>query len=308
MTQINLTWDQVRERVQNADASLFQGRSILAISRGGIIPSHMAVGFHGPIKQLKVIDPFTDISEFKNEKITLVDDIYDTGATMEYFKKQLKDVKVFTVIDRKVDSCTLTNSPTWYIFPWETSKDTVGGVEQAIMSIFRSIGENTNRVGLQDTPKRVAKMFKESFRGYDDKQVPRVTTFPNGQDGIKYDQIITDSGYFYSHCEHHMVPFFGTYYFGYIPNKKIIGLSKVARVVDHFSAKLQVQERLGHEIVEYISNLINPEGVILQLKARHLCKEMRGAKKVNGEMTTSIVRGVFKKDLGAREEFYHLIK
>ena len=113
----------------------------------------------------------------------------------------------------------------------------------------------------------------------------KITSFSNKQDGVKYNSMICDTGYFFSHCEHHCVPFFGSYYFAYIPNEKIIGLSKIARIVDYFSAKLQIQERLVKEIVDYIEKEIKPNGIILIMKARHLCKEMRGVKKINSEMT-----------------------
>lgn len=169
--------------------------------------------------------------------------------------------------------------------------------------ILRSIGENPNREGLIDTPTRVVKMWKEIFRGYDENQKPKLAIFPNNGDGIHYDQMITDTGTFFSHCEHHMVPFFGNYYFAYVPGKKILGLSKVARVVDHFSAKLQIQERLVKEIVDYIEKELEPEGIALVMKGRHLCKEMRGVKKVGGEITTTDVRGCFRTNPETRAEF-----
>lgn len=180
--------------------------------------------------------------------------------------------------------------------------------QEIVKSILESIGENPEREGLKDTPQRVIKMWKEIFRGYDESQKPKLAIFPNNEDGISYDQMIVDTGYFYSQCEHHMVPFFGEYYFAYIPNKKILGLSKVARVVDYFSAKLQIQERLVKEIVDYLEYELQPKGIALVMKGRHLCKEMRGAKKVNGNMVTSDVRGVFKDDSTARIEFLSLIK
>ena len=177
-----------------------------------------------------------------------------------------------------------------------------------ITSILRLIGEDPMREGLIDTPTRIVKMYKEIFRGYDPNQKPLITTFPNGVDGVIYDQIITDQGYFFSTCEHHGISFFGEYAFGYIPDEKVLGLSKVARVIDYYSAKLQIQERLGKEIIDNIERVVKPKGLILQLKARHLCKEMRGVKKYKGVMTTSIVRGIFDKDISARQEFFELIK
>jgi len=180
--------------------------------------------------------------------------------------------------------------------------------------ILKLIGENPEREGLKDTPKRIVKMYEEIFSGYDINQKPKITTFNNGQDGIIYDQMITDTGTFYSQCEHHGVPFFGEYYFGYIPSEKgkILGLSKVARIVDFHSAKLQIQERLVKDIVDDLWNelckdSVEPLGMGLIMKGKHLCKSMRGAKK-EGWMTTSIMKGCFKKELNPREEFLKLIK
>ena len=173
-------------------------------------------------------------------------------------------------------------------------------------ALLCQIGEDNSRTGLKDTPKRVAKMYLEIFRGYSEDP-PKVTTFPNGEDGLKVDQMITDTGYFYSHCEHHMVPFFGEYYFGYIPNKKILGLSKISRIVDHFSAKLQIQERLNRDVVDYLHDILEPQGIIFVTKARHLCKEMRGTKKYNSPATCSEIRGEFEEP-EVRMEFFELIK
>jgi GTP cyclohydrolase I len=171
------------------------------------------------------------------------------------------------------------------------------------------IGEDPEREGLIDTPKRVVKMWKEIFRGYDPKQRPNVSIFKNGTDGITYDQMIIDTGDFYSHCEHHMVPFFGRYWFGYIPDKKggIIGLSKVARLVDYHAAKLQIQERLVHDIVEDIWNTLSEEhtrpiGMGLVMEGEHLCKTMRGARK-KGRMTTIKLKGAFFDNATAKAEF-----
>jgi GTP cyclohydrolase I len=175
-----------------------------------------------------------------------------------------------------------------------------------VKSMLSAIGDNPDREGLKDTPSRVVKMWEELYRGYDKDQKPKVTVFDNKNDGLSYDQMITDTGYFFSQCEHHMVPFFGQYYFSYVPNEKIIGLSKVARIVDYYSAKLQVQERLVKEIVDELEQHLKPKGIALILKGRHLCKEMRGIKKINGFMTTSDLRGVFKDEPETRAEFLSL--
>lgn len=180
-------------------------------------------------------------------------------------------------------------------------------VEALVQQMLASIGDTPSRTGLIDTPTRVRKMWKEMYYGYDKSRAPKITVFPNNEDGMSYDQMIFDSGYFFSSCEHHMVPFFGQYYFAYIPNKDILGLSKVARVVDYCSAKLQVQERLTKEIADTLEGPLNPLGIAVVIKGRHLCKEMRGVKKINGQMITSDLRGVFRDKLEVREEFMRFI-
>ena len=181
--------------------------------------------------------------------------------------------------------------------------------EDLVRSILSIIGDNPVREGLVDTPKRVVRMWKEIFRGYDPERKPIISIFENGKDGIVYDQMIIDTGDFYSHCEHHMVPFFGKYWFGYIPDPKgaIIGLSKVARVVDYHAAKLQIQERLIHDVVEDLwdtlsAHHVRPIGMGMIMEAEHLCKTMRGVKK-KGTMTTTKFKGAFLDNAMVRTEF-----
>lgn len=186
-------------------------------------------------------------------------------------------------------------------------------IEEHIRCILSLIGEDPDREGLKGTPDRIARMFDEIFRGYDKKQKPRITTFENGKDGITYDNMIIDEGDFYSICEHHMMPFFGRYWFAYIPNPKgrILGISKIGRVVDYCAAKLQIQERLVREIVDMLSDALSsdypPLGIALVMEGEHLCKSMRGAKK-KGKMKSSYLVGAFKKDSQLRNEFLSLIK
>jgi GTP cyclohydrolase I len=179
--------------------------------------------------------------------------------------------------------------------------------EKCVRELINLMGDTPTREGLLETPKRVAKMYTEIFRGYDPLQKPVITLFPNNKDGISYGGMVFDKGYFFSHCEHHIVPFFGTYYYGYIPDQNIIGLSKISRVVDYFAAKLQVQERLTKEVMDYIEDIAKPKGSALVLEARHLCKEMRGAKKINSQMITSDVRGVFMQP-ETRSEFMNFVQ
>lgn len=184
---------------------------------------------------------------------------------------------------------------------------TAQNIESAIRTLIASIGENPDREGLIDTPHRIAKMYGEIFRGYDPQQKPKITTFYNDMQST---DIIFDTGNYYSMCEHHILPFFGRYYFAYIPDKngKILGISKVARVVGYCSARLQLQERLAQDIVKMLGDALGKyEGMAIVMKGQHLCKTMRGVKN-NGEMTTAYLSGVFKADMQARAEFYKLIE
>lgn len=185
-------------------------------------------------------------------------------------------------------------------------------IENCIQELLDLIGDDNRRNGLAGTPDRVARMYQEIFRGYDENEKPKITTFQNGEDGIVYDNMVIDIGTFYSVCEHHMMPFFGKYYFAYIPSKngKILGISKIGRVVDYCSAKLQIQERLTHEIVAMLSQALGTEnpplGLALVMKGKHLCKTMRGEKK-DGEMISSYMTGEFKSNSSLRAEFMSLL-
>lgn len=182
-------------------------------------------------------------------------------------------------------------------------------MEAAIRFLLTSIGEDPSRPGLVGTPDRIVRMWREIFRGYDPAQHPKVTTFDNGVDGLTYDNMVVDTGNFYSMCEHHMMPFFGKYVFAYIPNPKgkILGLSKIGRVVDYYSARLQVQERLVADIVEDIAGVLGkdypPLGIALMMQGEHLCKTMRGVKKP-GLMSACRLEGIFKENSAARAEFF----
>ncbi|MCQ2058922.1 MAG: GTP cyclohydrolase I [Bacteroidaceae bacterium] len=184
--------------------------------------------------------------------------------------------------------------------------------KQNIRELLEYIGENPDREGLKETPDRILRMCAEIFRGYKASEKPTITTFPNGQDGIIYDNMVVDNGTFYSTCEHHCRTFFGEYWFAYIPNPKgrILGLSKIGRAVDYCAARLQVQERLVHDVVEMLTQALGPEnpplGMALMMRARHMCKEGRGARK-SGVMTATYLTGAFRNNAQTRNEFMSYI-
>lgn len=179
--------------------------------------------------------------------------------------------------------------------------------EKAIKTLLSYIGENPDREGLKGTPDRIIRMWDEIFRGYDKDKIPRITTFPNEE---KETDIVFDSGDYYSMCEHHILPFFGKYYFAYIPSPdgRILGISKIARVIGYCAARLQLQERLATDIIKMLDAALNGKvlGFAIVMRGQHLCKSMRGVRN-KGKMTVSHFTGVFKDDPDKRNEFYKLI-
>lgn len=180
-------------------------------------------------------------------------------------------------------------------------------IEGALRTLIRAIGEDPDRDGLKGTPDRIMRMWKEIFRGYDETQKPKITTFPN-EDGIS--DLVFDTGEYYSMCEHHILPFFGRYYFAYIPNPKgrILGISKVARVVGYCAARLQLQERLARDIVQMLSEALGGDalGFAIVMRGKHLCKSMRGVRN-DGNMSVAHFTGLFDKNPALKTEFYKLI-
>jgi len=178
--------------------------------------------------------------------------------------------------------------------------------EGLIRDLLKSIGEDTSREGLLETPSRVAKAYDFLMKGYDEdiKEVLNEAIFKE-----KYSEmVIVKDIDFFSMCEHHMLPFFGKAYVAYIPRGRILGLSKVPRIVEVFSRRLQVQERLTQQIAETLFNAVKPEGVGVVVEARHMCMMMRGVEKQNSVATTSAMLGVFRDDMRTRQEFLHLIE
>lgn len=174
-------------------------------------------------------------------------------------------------------------------------------IEQAVLQILRAVGENPEREGLVMTPRRVARMFTELLGGYtmDPQAIVNGALF-----NVKYDEmVIVRDIEFYSLCEHHMLPFMGRAHVAYIPNGKVLGLSKIPRIVDMYARRLQVQERMTRQIADFLRDLLQPQGVAVVVEAMHLCSMMRGVKKHDARMTTSAMHGAFRANLATRQEF-----
>ena len=178
-------------------------------------------------------------------------------------------------------------------------------IEQGVRMILEGVGEDPEREGLRDTPLRVAKMYEEIFAGLnEDAAVHLSRTFESANSDIIVEKDIT----FYSTCEHHLMPFFGRAAIGYIPNGKVVGISKLARTVEVFARRPQIQEQLTVQIADAIMENLDTKGVIVAIEAEHTCMTMRGVKKPGTKTFTLVSRGIFETDTDLRNLFLNMIK
>jgi len=174
-------------------------------------------------------------------------------------------------------------------------------IQKAVSSILQAVGENPEREGLKRTPERVARMYAELLSGY---KADPIAVVNDAIFDVKYDEmVIVRDVEFYSLCEHHILPFMGRVHVAYIPDGKVIGVSKIPRIVEIFARRLQVQERMTRQIADLIRDLLHPQGVGVVVEALHLCMMMRGVQKHNARMTTSAMHGAFRSNLATRQEF-----
>lgn len=233
------------------------------------------------------------------EACLIIDDLVDSGATRDRMLARSPKAKFVTLcqflnVDLKRD---------WVVFPWENG-DTDASADDIVTRLLQYVGEDPHREGLLETPQRVLRAWGEWTRGYTKDLDALFKTFEDGGEG--YDEMVMVKDLpFYSHCEHHLAPFFGTATIAYLPNKRIVGLSKLGRVLDAFSKRLQVQERLTTQLADTIAGRLDARGVGVLLKARHLCMESRGLAQQGHTTTTSALRGCFR-DGKCRDEFLSL--
>ncbi len=177
--------------------------------------------------------------------------------------------------------------------------------EQAISKVLELLGEDPKREGLLKTPSRVAKALKFLTEGYDQdpEEILGEALFTTSND----EMVLVRDIEFYSMCEHHMLPIIGRAHVAYIPDGKVVGLSKIPRIVNVYARRLQIQEQMTEQIADAILNTIKPKGVAVVVHARHMCMEMRGVQKINSTTVSSALRGLFKSDERTRSEFYNLI-
>jgi len=227
----------------------------------------------------------------------IIDDIVDSGATMDrHSEHDLPFLALFTPAN-KPDG--------WLVFPWE-QKDGESGAEDIPIRLLQYLGEDPTRGGLKETPKRFLKAWDHYSSGYDQKPEDILKVFEDGAES--YDEMVLVKDIpVYSHCEHHLAPFFGVAHVGYIPDGRIVGLSKLSRLVDIYARRLQVQERLTSQIANALEEHLKPLGVAVVVECRHLCMESRGIQRQGSATVTSAMRGAMREAHEARAEFLTLL-
>ena len=178
-------------------------------------------------------------------------------------------------------------------------------VREAVKMLLEGIGEDVNREGLQETPERIARMYDEILSGMDENagtHLTKVFTVNHNEMVLEKDIV------FYSTCEHHLMPFYGKAHVAYIPNGKVAGLSKLARTVEVYARRLQIQEQMTGQIADAVMKYLQPQGAMVMLEAEHMCMTMRGVKKPGSKTVTIATRGVFEKDLTLQNQFFKMLE
>jgi len=270
-----------------------EDRKIFGIPRGGVhiayLMAEMRLG--------------TVVHELKNADV-IVDDIVDSGKTKSQFvlksiNEAGRELPFYAPYDKTKDD----KNAGWIVFPWEC--DEAGSIEHNVTRILQFLGEDVNREGLLDTPKRVVKSWGKLFEGYSIDPKEMITAF---KDGRCDEMVLLKDIEFYSTCEHHMQPFIGKAHIAYLPGEKVLGVSKLARLLDVFARRLQIQERIGQQVTDFLMAECGAKGASCIIEAKHLCMCARGVEKQHSVMSTSSMRGIFREDPAARAELMSMIR
>lgn len=298
------------ENYRNAITELIEvikGRGVIfdkvyGVPRGGYYPATV-------IAQAAKVPVILDATKIDADTL-VVDDLIDSGKTVGEFQNKHPEAKYATVFCKTNHLLCDTSSiccgvqveqDDWLVFPDEHDGEDIEGNFRRTLQF---IGEDTTREGLLETPSRMRRAYEEIFSGYKIDPWSLVKTFTKG---TCEEMVILRNSEFYSTCEHHFFPFFGHCSIGYIPNGKVIGVSKLARLLDCFSKRMQIQERMTSQIADFLVEALEPKGVYVVAEGVHFCMTSRGIKKQDASMITSAVRGVFRDSAQARNEFLHLI-
>jgi len=296
---INVTWTDIDHRANiiarqiKANFQDIQNICIYPVPRGGIFAAQAVIA------ALKIhYDMNARLVEYPGFAACIIDDIIDSGDTMKDHCDKY-NLPFYALYDQRTET-----NPEWLSLPWERMS-AEQGIEDNITRILQFIGEDVDREGLVETPDRVARSFKKLYGGYLLNPKDCIKIF---EDDVCDEMVLLKNIEFYSTCEHHMLPFYGKAHIAYLPNKKVVGISKLARILEIFARRLQIQERLCQNVTETLTELLNPIGAACVIEAQHFCMTARGVEKQNSIMVTSSLTGAFKTKNEARAEFMSMIK
>lgn len=276
--KVSFTWEDVLALLSPIDKPNLR---VYGIPKGGMCASTA-------LQLAKIVYKAEDAN-------VILDDIVDSGTTKKRYTDLYPDKQFYALVDKTTKD---KDNDSWIIFPWENQ----GVEDDIILRLLQYIGEDVTRQGLRETPARAMKAWAEWTSGYNKNPSDVLKTFEDGAE--QTDQMITVNNIpIWSHCEHHLAPFFGIAKISYIPDGKIVGLSKLSRLADMFARRLQVQERLTNQIADALQDNLNPIGIGVEIKCRHLCMESRGVKTHNSNTKTIALRGAIKECEKARLEF-----
>lgn len=265
---------------------------VYPIPRGGV---PVAYALKSVIEAVTIVERPEDAHLF-------VDDLIDSGETERRYNSQFPETPFRALIDKRTSSLF---QGLWIVFPWEMDETVDKSADDIVVRLLQMVGEDTNREGLRETPARVVKAWRHWCSGYGKDAGAILKVFEDGAE--KYDQMVVVKDIpIYSHCEHHLAAIIGTASIAYIPNGKIVGLSKLSRLADMFARRLQVQERLTDQIADALVEHLQPLGVGVLIKARHLCMESRGVCQQGHHTITTALRGAIKNEDQTRAEFLKL--
>ncbi len=304
MNKKKLGWDAIRRIAARVATTIEKEISITkapplkiyGIPRGGIYAAQAILPF---------VKDKAHLVEEPDRDCIFIDDVIDTGETRKGYKSKFEPSVGFTLpfyalIDKQ--GSDIINKDTWIEFPWERMNKETGPAEN-VRRLIEYIGDDPDREGLRETPDRVVRSYKKLYGGYADE--PIIKTF---KDDTCNEMIILRDIEFYSTCEHHMLPFYGNAHIAYIPNGMLIGISKIIRILEMYSRRLQIQERLGEQITKALETYLHPHGVACVLEAQHFCMTARGVEKQRTIMVTSSLTGSFKTSIETRNEFLKMIR
>lgn len=297
--QIEITTEEILKRVKVLYSTLnyrgFHTIRVYGVPRGGVPVTYLLLGVSHELNLGGI-----EIVDVPEKADVIVDDLIDSGTTRNHYRSLYPHAPFMALFDKQKE-----NMDGWLVFPWEATVEK--SAEDIPLRLLQFIGEDATRGGLLETPKRFLKAWEHYTSGYDKDPKSILKEFEDGAEAYNEMVLVKDIPV-YSHCEHHLAPFYGVAHVAYIPNGKIVGLSKLARLVDIFMRRLQVQERLTNQIANTLNEALNPLGVAVVIECSHTCMISRGVQVQGSTTVTSAMKGVFFSKPEARAEFMGLIK